>query len=94
MHYDSVFHGGYRAARKATPAALRELATRGQAAKPVVFSNVVHSPPGASVRREGTKTALIARLVPARLKALFSFHVAEQEPSLLEFARRAKRIKS
>ena len=96
MHYNPVWHGGFQSADNAKlrskGAAPREAPD--QAIEPVVFTNVIHSPSRASAGSADKGAPLIKRLIPAELRRLFSFRDAEQEPSLLEFARRAKRSKS
>ena len=97
LHYDSKWHGDYRAADDAKPAGLKGSASPQSAdatTKPVVFTNVVHSPPTASVRHESSAIALIGRLFPAELRRLLSFRDAAKEPSLLDMARRVKRSKT
>jgi len=96
MHYNAAWHGGFQSAdnAKLRPKDAPSRDSADQAIEPVVFTNVIHSPSRASARSPGKGAARIARLIPAELRRLFSFRDAEQEPSLLEFARRAKRSKS
>ena len=96
LHYDSNWHGDYRPsdAKPTGPKGSASQQPSDAAAKPVVFTNVVHSAPTAPTRHESSAIALIGRLFPAELRRLLSFRDAEPEPSLLEMARRAKRSKT
>jgi hypothetical protein len=97
LHYDSDWHGDYRPSDDAKSNGLKGSASQQSsdaAPKPVVFTNVVHSPPTTSTRHESSAIALIGRLFPAQLRRLLSFRDPEAEPSLLEMARRAKRSKT
>jgi hypothetical protein len=97
LHYDTKWHGDFRPSGDAKPSGEEGSAQEqpsGPAIQPVVFTNIVHSPPTAPARHESSAIALIGRLFPAELRRLLSFGGSETEPSLLEMARRVTRTKT
>lgn len=92
LHFDTAWHSDDQHGESAASAPVTPRPQLGQAAKPVVFTNIVHTKSAASSRTG--HAAFLGSWVVAEVRRLFSFQSDGEEPLLLKMAHRAKRVKS